>query len=168
MAAGITQKTVGDGNLGTFSASFLSSNAGPSGNLRPATTLYTSADVEIDFTAASPVFPLPVTPVAGLTVAMTGTASTAVTGIGAPGVGKFNYITAISIGNSHATVGTFVELQDGSGGTTFFTLPAAAVYGGATLAFPTPLKQPTSNTALFVKDTTTGANVIVSAVGFQA
>lgn len=106
------------------------------------------------------------TPVKGLTAAMTGTTSTAVTGMGAPGVGLYNYITAIVIGNSHASQGTFVEFQDGSGGTTFFTLPAAPGYGGSTIALPTPLKQPTANTALYVKNTTTGANVIVSVVGY--
>jgi len=106
------------------------------------------------------------TPVKGLTAAMTGTTSTAVTGMGAPGSGLYNYITAIVIGNSHASVGTFVELQDGNGGTTFWTLPANYGYGGVSIALPTPLKQPTSNTALYVKNTTTGANVIVSVVGY--
>lgn len=116
---------------------------------------------------AQAVFPLPTTPVSGLTTAMTATTSTAVTGVGASS-GKNNYITGITVGNSHATVGTFVELQDGSGGTTFFTLPAAAVYGGATFTPATPIKQPTASTALYAKNTTTGANVIVSVVGFQA
>ena len=106
------------------------------------------------------------TPVKGLTAAMTGTASTAVTGMGAPGASLYNYITAIVIGNSHASIGTFVELQDGNGGTTFWTLPANFGYGGVSIALPTPLKQPTSNTALYVKNTTTGANVIVSVVGY--
>ncbi len=105
--------------------------------------------------------------ISGLTSAMTGTTSTAVTGIGQPGSGLYNYITQITIGNSHATVGTFVEFQDGNGGSTFYTAPAAAVYGGATLTFPKPLKQPTSNTALYCKNTTTSANVIVSVSGFK-
>lgn len=105
--------------------------------------------------------------VSGLTSAMTGTTSTAVTGIGAPGSGLFNYITQITVGNSHATVGTFVELQDGSGGTTFYTIPAAAVYGGAVINLNPPLKQPTANTALYCKNTTTGANVILSANGYK-
>lgn len=113
-------------------------------------------------------YALPASLVSGLTAAMTGTTSTAVTGIGAPGAGLFNYVTTIACGNSHATVGTFVEFQDGSGGTTFFTIPAGAVYAGAVLTFPAPLKQPTANTALFVKDTTTGANVICSVAGFKA
>ncbi len=126
-----------------------------------------SSGVEISFTSSSPTYPLPALPVSGLTTAMTGTTSTAVTGVGATSA-KNNYITGIVIGNSHATVGTFVELQDGSGGTTFFTLPAAAVYGGATFCPSTPIKQPTANTALYCKCTTTGSNTIVSVSGFQA
>jgi hypothetical protein len=105
--------------------------------------------------------------VSGLTAAMTGTTSTAVTGMGAPGANLYNYITSIVIGNSHATVDTFVELQDGSGGTTFFTLPAKCVYGGVALTFPKPLKQPTANTALYAKNSTTGANTIVSVCGYK-
>lgn len=130
--------------------------------------LYDGSGAVVDYTLASPTYPLPTTPVSGLTAAMTATTSTAVTGMGAPGSGKFNYITSIAIGNSHATVGTFVELQDGSGGATFAAFPAAAVYGGISLTLATPLKQPTSNTALYAKNTTTGANTIVSTVGFQA
>lgn len=122
-------------------------------------------------TLASRTNPVPTTPktnslVSGLTVAMTGTTSTAVTGMGAPGANLHNYITTIVCGNSHATVGTFVDLQDGSGGTVFWTIPAAAVYGGAAPALPIPLQQPTANTALFAKDQTTGANVICSVAGF--
>jgi hypothetical protein len=122
----------------------------------------------VDLSAASAVYNLPTSPVSGLTAAMTGTTSTAVTGMGAPGSGLRNYITTAACGNSHATVGTFVEFQDGSGGTTFFTVPAAAVYGGSITPFPAPLKQPTANTALYVKDTTTGANVVCSFAGFKA
>jgi hypothetical protein len=113
-------------------------------------------------------YAIPENSVSGLTVAMTGTTSTAVTGMGAPGSALFNYITTITCGNSHATVGTFVDLQDGSGGTVFWTVPAAVNYGGAVIPLPFPLKQPTANTALYVKDQTSGANVICSAAGFKA
>lgn len=118
-------------------------------------------------TATGPVLiPSAGDPAAGLTAAMTGTTSTPVTGMGAPGVGLYNYITAIVVGNSDADTGTFVELQDGDGGATFFTVPARQDYGGVAIALPTPLKQPTSNTALYVKNTTTDANTIVSVVGY--
>jgi hypothetical protein len=129
--------------------------------------LNTSAGAEIDFTAASPVFPLPTTPVSGaITTAMTGTTTTSL--VAAPGASLHNYITCIIVSNSHATVGTDVIIQDGSGGTTLMTIPAAAVYGGAVVPLPTPLKQPTANTALFCANVTTGASTKVSAVGFSA
>lgn len=103
--------------------------------------------------------------VSGTTAAMTGTTSTSL--VAAPASGLRNYITNITCVNSHASVGTFVTVQDGSGGTALYTLAAAAVFGGATISFPTPLRQPTTATALYVADVTTGANVICSATGYK-
>lgn len=100
-----------------------------------------------------------------ITSAMTGTTSTSL--IAAPGAGLRNYITQITVSNAHATVGTDVAIQDGSGGTTLYTIPAAAVYGGAVLTFPTPLRQPTTNTAIFCVNVTTGASTKVSASGYK-
>lgn len=138
------------------------------------TDVATLSKADLDILAAAaqstaPVntYPFPVTPVSGLTAAMTGTTSTAVTGIGAAS-GKNNYITQVTASNSHATQGTDLELQDGNGGASFYIIPAASLWGGATLAFPTPLKQPTANTALYVKNTITGASTRLSASGFQA
>lgn len=124
-------------------------------------------------TTAVNVYPLPGLPVKGMTTQITDQTSTAVTGIGTGGSGVFNYITQITITNTDTAVGTIVELQDGSGGTTFYRLPAPAAINsvgvaGATFTFPTPLKQPTANTALYVKCATTSAEVYVSATGFQA
>jgi hypothetical protein len=101
-----------------------------------------------------------------ITSAMTGTTSTSL--VAAPGAGLRNYITTIIVSNSHATVGTDVIIQDGSGGTTLLTIPAAAVYGGGVITLPMPLRQPTANTALFCANVTTGASTKVSAVGFKA
>lgn len=103
--------------------------------------------------------------VTGTTAAMTGTTSTSL--IAAPAGSLRNYITQISCVNSHATVGTFVSVQDGNGGTNLFTLAAASVFGGETITFPVPLRQPTTATALYVADVTTGANVICSATGYK-
>lgn len=97
--------------------------------------------------------------------AMTGTTSTSL--ISSPGAGLRNYITQITVSNTHATVGTNLEIQDGNGGTTYYIIPAAAVYGGATLTFPTPLRQPTTATAIYVKNTTTGASTFASASGYK-
>ena len=99
-----------------------------------------------------------------ITTAMTGTTSTSL--VAAPGAGLRNYITTIIVSNSHATVGTDVIIQDGSGGTTLMTIPAAAVYGGAVITLPTPLRQPTTATAIFCANVTTGASTKVSAVGY--
>lgn len=99
-----------------------------------------------------------------ITSAMTGTTSTSL--ISAPAGSLRNYITTIIVSNSHATVGTDVIIQDGNGGTTLLTIPAAAVYGGATITLPTPLRQPTTATALYCANVTTGASTKVSAVGY--
>lgn len=101
-----------------------------------------------------------------ITTAMTGTTSTSL--VAAPGAGLRNYITTLIVSNAHATVGTDVVIQDGSGGTTLMTIPAAAAYGGAVINLPVPLKQPTANTALFCANVTTGASTKVSAIGFKA
>ncbi len=103
--------------------------------------------------------------VSGTTAAMTGTTSTSL--LGAPAGSLRNYITQISCVNSHATVGTFVTVQDGSGGTALATLAADSNFGGQTTTFPVPLRQPSVATALFVADVTTGANVICSATGYK-
>jgi len=100
-----------------------------------------------------------------ITSAMTGTTSTSL--VGAPGAGLRNYITTFIVSNAHATVGTDVVIQDGNGGTTLLTIPAAAVYGGAVITLPTPLRQPTTNTALYCANVTTGASTKVSAVGYK-
>lgn len=100
-----------------------------------------------------------------ITSAMTGTTSTSL--IAAPAAGLRNYITQITVSNAHATVGTDVIIQDGSGGTTLYTIPAAAVYGGATITFPTPLRQPTTATAIYCANVTTGASTKVSASGYK-
>lgn len=98
---------------------------------------------------------------------MTSTTSTAVTGIGTPGSNLFNYITSIIISNSDADTDTDVELQDGNGGTSFAFFPAAKLCGGVAMSFAIPLKQPTANTALYAKNTTTGASTRVTVVGFK-
>ena len=100
-----------------------------------------------------------------ITTAMTATTSTSL--VAAPAAGLRNYITTIIVSNSHATVGTDVIIQDGSGGTTLMTIPAAAVYGGAVINLPVPLRQPTTATAIFCANVTTGASTKVSAVGYK-
>ncbi len=100
-----------------------------------------------------------------ITSAMTGTTSTSL--IAAPASGLRNYITQITVSNSHATIGTDIVIQDGSGGTTLYTIPAAALYGGAAITFPTPLRQPTTATAIYCANVTTGSSTKVSASGYK-
>lgn len=100
-----------------------------------------------------------------ITSAMTSTTSTSL--IAAPAAGLRNYITTIIVSNAHATVGTDIIIQDGSGGTTLMTIPAAAVYGGAVITLPVPLRQPTTATAIYCANVTTGASTKVSAVGYK-
>lgn len=100
-----------------------------------------------------------------ITSAMTGTTSTSL--IAAPAAGLRNYITTIVCSNAHATVGTDIVIQDGSAGPTLMTIPAAAVYGGAVINLPVPLRQPTTATAIFCANVTTGASTKVSAVGYK-
>jgi hypothetical protein len=100
-----------------------------------------------------------------ISTAMTGTTSTSL--IAAPASGLRNYITQITVSNSHASVGTDILIQDGSGGTTLYVIPAAAAYGGATLTFPTPLRQPTTATAIYCANVTTGSSIKVSASGYK-
>ena len=98
--------------------------------------------------------------------AMTGTTSTSL--VAAPCANLRNYITTIIVSNAHATQGTDILIQDGNGGTTLMVIPAAAVYGGAVITLPAPLRQPTANTALYCANVTTGASTKVSAFGFKA
>lgn len=100
--------------------------------------------------------------VAGKTADITGTSDTAV--IAAQGAGVRIYVTHIIVTNSHATVGTFVLVKDGS--TEIYNGYAAAAGGGFALTLPVPLRL-TANTALNVACATTGANVRASASGYK-
>jgi hypothetical protein len=101
-----------------------------------------------------------------ITTAMVATTSTAVTGMGAQGAGVRNYITACTFSNTHATVGTMINLQDGSGGTVLWQAPAGPAYAGAVTVFPNAIKT-TANTGLFAVNATTGSSTLVSCTGYK-
>jgi hypothetical protein len=131
------------------------------------TTLSASVPTAPASDYVAPVYALPADFVSGaITTAMTATTTTLL--LAAPGASLRNYITTIIVSNAHATVGTDVVIQDGSGGTTLLTIPAAAVYGGAVITLPTPLRQTNANTAIYCANVTTGASTKVSAVGYKA
>lgn len=99
----------------------------------------------------------------GKTADITGTADTAL--IAAQGGGIRTYITTLIIQNSHATVGTWVNVKDGT--TSKLTVFCKAGGGGASVPLPKALRG-SANTAWNVAAETTGANVRVSAVGYTS
>lgn len=99
----------------------------------------------------------------GVTAAITGTANTSV--IAAPGAGLKLYVTHVLVTNSHATVGTVVEIKNGT--TVLYRGNAAAAGGGFSVTLPVPLVL-TANTALNAANVTTGSNTYVSASGYIA
>lgn len=105
----------------------------------------------------------PLSFVSGTTSAMTGTTSTQLLALVAS---KKLYVLSISCVNSHATQGTFVSVQDGSGGTILATLAAAPAFGGDEKTSVGPLFSTSAGNGLYVADVTTGANVICNASGF--
>lgn len=96
-------------------------------------------------------------------VAITTTASTSI--IAAQGAGVRLYATGVTITNSHATVGTLVQITDGAAGTVLHQVYCAPAGGGESRTFPVPLKS-TANNGLFAACITTGANVYVSLDGY--
>lgn len=94
---------------------------------------------------------------------ITGTSSTEVRA--APGASVRLHVTSLLVTNADATVGTNVQITDGSGGTVLWEGYAAAVGGGFSCQFPTPLRL-TANTALHAICGTTSSETVVSAAGF--
>lgn len=92
--------------------------------------------------------------------------STALTNFGAVASTK-NFITSITVFNSNSATDGFVSLQDGSGGTTIWVLPAPHT-GGATINFDPPLKQPTANLGLFFAASAAISTIYISVNGFQS
>lgn len=100
--------------------------------------------------------------------AMTGTTSTIAGAI--PTAGLSHYVTTITVSNT-GSVDTDVLIQDGSGGTTKYIVPApagggAGKVGGSTITLPDPIKL-TVNTAVYMANVTTGAAVKASWAGFE-
>jgi hypothetical protein len=101
---------------------------------------------------------------------MTGTTSTQVI---AGVASNYMYITQCVVSNSSTTVSTDIILQDGSGGTTLFTIPAPAASvastggAGAVVPFPiAPLPVPTQGNGLYAANVTTGSSTKISCTGF--
>ena len=99
--------------------------------------------------------------VSGVTAAMTGTTSTQVIPLVAS---NKIYVTHAACGNSGST-GTFVDLQDGSGGPVLAVLSCGATYAGESDQYWGEISTSSGN-GLYVVDETTGASVKVSAQGY--
>lgn len=97
------------------------------------------------------------------TASATGTTSTQViAGVDS----NYLYISSVTVYNSSST-DTGVILQDGSGGTTKWVIPAPA-RGGAHLTFNPPLRLPTSGNGLFFASQSSVTTMYVSAAGYKA
>lgn len=95
----------------------------------------------------------------------TATDTTSTSLIGAPATGLRNYITQITVWNASAA-NSYVKIQDGSGGTTLYVIPAPTL-GGSVITFPTPLRQPTTATAIYFAANASMNAVFVSASGYK-
>lgn len=104
----------------------------------------------------------PINHVQGITAAMTGTASTSV--IASAGASVRNYITNLTLTNTHATVGTEIQILDGSTVLDRIYVPALTTISKA---YAVPLKG-TAATAVNAQNVTTGSNTYVQATGFKA
>jgi hypothetical protein len=101
--------------------------------------------------------------ISGVSTDITGTTSTQV--IAAQGQNLRIYVTHLLVQNSHASVGTWVNVKDGTG-STLYTVYAASGGAGASCPLPAPLKT-SAGSALNAICETTGSNVRVSASGFR-
>lgn len=98
----------------------------------------------------------------GTTAAITDTTSTSI--IASAGGSLRHYVTDCMVTNSHATVGTYVQILDGS--TVLDSGFAAPVGGGFSRTYPVP-RRGTAATALNCQATTTGANFKCSCGGYK-
>lgn len=101
----------------------------------------------------------------GVTAALTTT--TPATLIASPSVNEKIYITSLLVTNSHATVGTVVQILDTITSAVVWSGYAAPAGGGYAITFPVPLKAGSADYSVEAKCLTEGASVIVSAVGFK-
>ncbi len=92
------------------------------------------------------------------------TNTTAADIIAAQGAGIRIVVTQIAVSNAHATVGTKVEIRDGT--TVKISMQAAGAGGGWVQAGGYPLFLSTANTAVTARCVTTGADVEVNISGY--
>lgn len=97
----------------------------------------------------------------------TGSSSTALSTFGT-GASIRNYVTAYSLARTDSgTSPMTVDFQDGSGGTTLWTVVVPAG-GGAHMSSPVPMFRTSANTGLFFKPSASVTTLYISASGFQS
>lgn len=85
--------------------------------------------------------------------------------IAAPGTGFKNWISGVTVCNSHATSGTIVQLK--SAATTIWSIPAPPGKGGAILTFPDPIDCGENEALNFSCDDAV-STITVSVAGYKA
>ena len=87
-----------------------------------------------------------------------------------PGAGRRNYLCALQILNTDATVGTEVVIKDGSTilwrGYAQHSVAAVSQPGMVSIVFPVALRQPTTATALTAACITTSTQTYINAQGY--
>jgi hypothetical protein len=79
------------------------------------------------------------------------------------------YVTSVSCQNTSATIGTLVQITDGSGGAVLATLAAGETFGGDNRnGGSAPLFWTTAGNGLFAQDVTTSASVTCNASGYSS
>lgn len=88
-------------------------------------------------------------------------------GFAANGAGVRNYMTSITIANSHATDACTVDIRDGAAGAVLWTLPVPANKSGVTHTWAVPLKF-TANTAAAYDVSAAISTITISVNGFKS
>lgn len=95
------------------------------------------------------------------------TTGASVSTIGTQGAGLRIYVTDVTAVNSHATIGTTINLLDGNTSTVIWQGYCVAAGGGVAKSFIKPPRTTASN-PLFAQIGSSGANVILSVQGYAA
>lgn len=80
----------------------------------------------------------------------------------------YNYVTAISIHNTHASTGGYVDFRDGTAGAVLWTMAAPASGGSVLSAGGQPLFKTSANTALAYDVSAAITTLIISVSGYQS
>lgn len=123
------------------------------------------ADAQLDSEGKLVVMPfaVPALSTQGVTAAMTGTTDIVILSSGGTNINT--YVTHLLCTNSHATVGTVINIKNGP--TTWYTAYAVAAGGGFSATFLTPLRG-AGNSQWSATNATTGSNTYCNLVGYFA